>query len=143
MEELIRQADGTGEDAGTRQARRVEMLGGRSRVHGAGSRARSRELGYADAMRDMSFILRAGMKSWQRAEMEEAEAGQLRVAAAMGSVAAWLERYADFAGQVWDVHVHPQGTFAREVEHLAFLEREYGYPPARREPPQRERSESD
>lgn len=90
----------------------------------------------------MYLILRAGEDAWRRAELEEAEAGQLGAAAAMGQVGAWLARYAEFACAAWDIHMQGAGTFARDVEHLAFLEHEFGYPPARHELPQRERSDS-
>lgn len=109
---------------------------------GPGSRARSREIGYAEGMREMYVLLRQGEESWRQAELDEAEAGRLEVAAVMGKVGAWLGTYADYASSAWEVHADTAGTFARDVEHRDWLEAEYRhYPAGPLELPQREHSE--
>jgi len=109
---------------------------------GSGTRARTRELGYADGMLEMYELLRAGEKSWLDAEVAEAEAGNMRVAEVMGSIGAWLRVYGDYAFDAYQLHSDYLGRFARDVEHRAYLEREGYCGPPRRELPQREHSES-
>jgi len=70
---------------------------GQVNAPGAGSRARSRQIGYSQAMEEMFHVLRDGMETWKRAELREAEAGQMAAAAPMGSVRSWLSTYADYA----------------------------------------------
>ena len=106
----------------------------------AGSRARSREIGYAQAMLEMSAILRDAGESWRKEELAAADDGEIAIAAMYGRIGSWLDSYSSHALRTWEIHVHRDGTFVRDVEHLAFLEREYGGRPARRELPEGEHS---
>jgi hypothetical protein len=108
-----------------------------TRVAPAGSRARSRELGYAAAMLEMSQVLRGAAETWQAVELAAAADGNLQAAEMFGKIGAWLDEYGSYAFGAWQLHDDYRGRFARNMEHLALLERKYGDPPAREDLPRR------
>jgi hypothetical protein len=67
----------------------------------AGSRARSREIGYAEAMADISHLLRAEARKWKNS----ADAQIIPLAeAALKVAASSLQELADYAHSVAQVH---------------------------------------
>ena len=105
---------------------------GRRRAPGSGSRARSREIGYAQAMCEIGQLLRAEAARWRNSADQQINA---HAHAALTVVAGNLGEIADFAFGAFQLHINERGSFARDVEHLAFLEREYNARPARCELP--------
>jgi hypothetical protein len=105
----------------------------------AGSRARSREIGYAEAMGEIGFLLRDEARRWK------STAGQQVVpfaGAALAVAADSLEQLADFALGAYSLHVDPGRGLARDAEHRSWLEREGYVPAGPRELPRREQSGS-
>lgn len=93
------------------------------RAAASGSRARTRELGYADAMAKMGGLLYAEADAWRKGALESAADGEMSAAAAEDAVAALFDRYARHALDVFEVYVAGEpGRFTRAVEHLAWLE---------------------
>ena len=108
---------------------------------GSGSRARSREIGYGEGMLEMSRVLLRMRRDLEAvAQLDDTEPVERLELLAMARAYKRAENYA-FA--TWEMTACSRdGAFARDVEHLAFLEREYNGRPAPRELPQREQSEN-
>lgn len=99
---------------------------------GTGSRARTREIGYAEAMYEVSLLLRAEARRWH-GEADHQLSAEWR--AALRTCADYVDEIAEFAEGAHRVHVDATGDFARNVGHLEYLEREWGHAPAPRELP--------
>lgn len=110
-----------------------------SRAPGSGTRARSREIGYAEAMGEIGFLLRHEAAKWGNTGEQQLDP----VARAALKVAAdELGKLADFALGSYSLHVDERGGFAGSIEHLDYLEREWNHAPARRELPHHEQSDN-
>ena len=106
-----------------------------TRAAGSGSRARSREIGYADAMQEVGMLLRAEARKW-RGSAEQQLHAEWR--SALNVAAGQLEQVADFAAGAAQLHFDARGDFAWNIGHLDYLERKWGHAPAPRELPARD-----
>jgi hypothetical protein len=103
---------------------------------GPGSRARSRELGYAEAMREIGWLLRDEAEKWQgTADLQLSREFE----AAMTVCAREMDRIGRLALDTSLLHCE-RGDFAGNISHLAYLEREWGHEPAPRELPGHDRT---
>lgn len=103
-----------------------------SRATGSGSRARSREIGYAQAMREIGVLLRSESEKWQNSAEQQIVpfAG-----AALKVAASSLQEIADYALGAWQLHLDDRGDFARDIEHCNWLEDQRYRAPGPRELP--------
>lgn len=69
-----------------------------------GSRARSREIGFADAMLDMYEALGARERYWADAELEAAEDGLMGAAVGFGFLRRELGELRAYADGMWALH---------------------------------------
>lgn len=104
-----------------------------SRAPGSGTRARSREIGYAEGVLEMSRAMRRSAELYRDIAKDQLSP---EWSAAMSGAAEKMSELASYAYLVYELHAHEYGTFAGNIEHLAFLEREYNGRAARRELPQ-------
>ena len=103
-----------------------------SRAPGSGSRARSREIGYAEAMGEIGFMLRDEARRWENTAGQQIDPV---ARAALNVAGRQLREIADFALGTYELHLDPDGDFARNVEHRARLEANRHVPAGPRELP--------
>jgi hypothetical protein len=88
----------------------------------SGSRARSREIGYAEAMRDMALTLEGHARMQRRAELYAAERGNWHAAEIFALTAERTDEYVSVAWAIWDLHgdgkplLDPGSTISRNWE---------------------------
>lgn len=81
---------------------RADGMAGRAPA--PGSRARTRELGYAAACMDLSWMLRDVARSWHAGEFYAAERGQLDDARLIGAAVTAMEERSQLAGAMWELY---------------------------------------